>query len=78
MPVEVQKQMIADLLHEMKDLSVEERVKLMEKLLDDPGLDPLVRAKLTEEILKNVEDLPPEEKQKLLEKMLQNSDHLGK
>jgi hypothetical protein len=78
MPVEVQKQMISDLLNEMKDLSAEERAKLMEKVLDNPNLDPSVRAKLMDEMLRNVDDLPPEDRQKLLEKMLENSDHLGK
>ena len=77
MPAEVQKQMISDLLNEMKDLSAEERAKLMEKVLDNPNLDPTVRAKLMEEMLKNIDDLPPEEKQKFYEKMLENSDHLG-
>ncbi|CAF1151697.1 unnamed protein product [Rotaria sordida] len=76
MPAEVQKQMITDLLNEMKDLPAEERIKLMEKVLDNPNLDPTVRAKLMEEMLKNANDLPPEERQKLLEKMLENSDHL--
>jgi F0F1-type ATP synthase delta subunit len=78
MPAEVQKQMISDLLNEMKDLSAEERTKLMEKVLDNPNLDPTVRAKLMEEMLKNADDLPPEERQKLYEKMLENSEHLGK
>jgi mRNA-degrading endonuclease RelE of RelBE toxin-antitoxin system len=77
MPVEVQKQMITDLLHEMKDLSAEERSKLMQKVLDNPNLDPSVRAKLMEEMLKTVDDLPPAERQKLLEKMLEDSDNLG-
>ncbi|CAF3600523.1 unnamed protein product [Rotaria sp. Silwood1] len=76
MPAEVQKQMITDLLNEMKDLSAEERTKLMEKVLDNPNLDPAVRAKLIEEMLKTANDLPPEERQKLLEKMLENSDQL--
>ena len=70
--------MISDLLNEMKDLSAEERAKFMEKFLDNPNLDPSVRAKLMEEMLKNVNDLPPEERQKILEKMLENSDQLGK
>lgn len=77
MPAEVQQQMISDLLHEMKDLSPEERTKLLGQVLDNPNLDPSVRAKLMEEMLRNVDGLPPEEQQKLLEKMLENSDHLG-
>jgi DNA-directed RNA polymerase subunit F len=77
MPVEVQKQMIADLLNGMKHLPPEERTKLMEKMLDNPNLDPSVRAKLIEEMLKNVDDLPPEERKKLLEKMLENRDSLN-
>lgn len=78
MPAEVQKQMITDLLNEMKDLSADERLKLMEKVLDNPNLDPSVRAKLMEEMLRSTEDLPPEDRQKLIEKMLENSDNLGK
>jgi hypothetical protein len=78
MPAEVQKQMITDLLNEMKDLSADERLKLMEKVLDNPNLDPSVRARLMEEMLQNTEDLSPEDRQKLLGKMLENSDHLGK
>ncbi len=78
MPVEVQKQMITDLLTEIQELPADERGKLVEKVLDNPNLDPTVRAKLMEEMLKNVDNLPPEERQKLLGKMLENSDHLGK
>ena len=78
MPAEVQKQMITDMLNEMKDLSPEERAKFMEKVLENPNLDPTVRAKLMEEMLKNADDLPPEERQKLFEKILENSDQLGK
>lgn len=78
MPADVQKQMIADLLHEMKDLSADERLQLMEKVLDNPNLDPSVRAKLMEEMLRSVDDLPFEDRQKLVEKMLENSDDLGK
>jgi Mg/Co/Ni transporter MgtE len=77
MPVEVQKQMITDLLNEMKDLPAEERAKLMEKFLDNSNLDPSVRARLMEEILKTVDDLPPEERQKILDKMLENSEDLN-
>ena len=70
--------MISDLLSEMKDLSSDERAKLMQKVLENSDLDPSVRAKLMEEMLKNVDDLAPEERRKLLEKMLENSDQLGK
>lgn len=78
MPAEVQKQMITDLLNEMKDLSADERLKLMEKVLDNPNLDSSVRARLMDKMLQNTEDLSPEDRQKLLEKMLENSDNLGK
>lgn len=78
MPADVQKQMIADLLHEMKDLSAEERMKLMDKVLENPNLDPSVRAKLIEEMLRNANDLSAEDQQKLFEKMLENSDDLGR
>ena len=61
----------------MKDLSADERAKLMQKVLENQNLDPTVRAKLMEEMLKNVDDLSAEERQKLLEKMLENSDQLG-
>ena len=73
----MQKQMISDLMNEMKDLPADERATLMQKMLDNPDLDPSVRAKLMEEMLKNVDDLSPEERRKLLEKMLENSDQLG-
>lgn len=69
--------MISDLLNEMNDLSADERAKFLEKVLDNPNLDPSVRAKLMEEMLRQVDDLPPEERQKILEKMLENTDQLG-
>ena len=50
----------------------------MEKVLENPNLDPIVRAKLIEEMLKNVDGLSAEEKQKLFDKMLENSDQLGR
>ncbi|CAF1010666.1 unnamed protein product [Adineta steineri] len=77
MPLEVQKQMIADLIKGLKDLPPEERKKLLEKMLNNPNLDPSVRAKLMEEMLKHMDDLPPEERKKLMEKMLEDRDNLS-